>query len=473
MSCRNIVAKIPFRSLARLVHNMASHHTKQNGSSQPLKSFDRSKFVKNLKVAALQVEPKQCHKVLKLVKPFSLKKFGVRNIVADPQDEEGKRRLVLLNELKSPSEVRKILPPEALEEIDKENIKVVEHEISLGYENFSQEHVLKQLLPESMTEIPSSFETIGHIAHFNLREELMPYRYLIGQVVLDKNAHIKTVVTKTGNIETKFRTFPMEVIAGKEDFNVVVKEHGVRFSFNFAEVYWNSRLQEEHRIVVSRFKKGQVIADAMCGIGPFAVPAAKKGCKVYANDLNPKSYEYLQLNVKKNRVENDVFCYNIDAREFIKRACNGSLSQSSSDETSGRNYPDHIVMNLPASALTFLDALQGAFTASAVNARPGKLPMVHCHCFTSKKDDKERRDDVIQRAETYLGGSLEPYEVNEVQVRNVRDVAPNKFMMCLHFRVPESIAYYSGKSNENKSNEKKRKAVDEDNVEPLKKCSKE
>ena len=63
---------------------------------------------------------------------------------------------------------------------------------------------------------------------------------------MDKNPHIKTVVTKTGTIETKFRTFPMEVIAGKHDFDVRVKEHNVAFEFNFAEVYWNSRLQEEH-----------------------------------------------------------------------------------------------------------------------------------------------------------------------------------------------------------------------------------
>lgn len=28
------------------------------------------------------------------------------------------------------------------------------------------------------------------------------------------------------------------------------------------------------------FKAGQVVIDVMAGIGPFAVPAAQKGCKV-------------------------------------------------------------------------------------------------------------------------------------------------------------------------------------------------
>ena len=37
---------------------------------------------------------------------------------------------------------------------------------------------------------------------------------LSGRVILDKNSNIRTVVNKMGSIETEFRTFPMEVIAG-------------------------------------------------------------------------------------------------------------------------------------------------------------------------------------------------------------------------------------------------------------------
>lgn len=44
-----------------------------------------------------------------------------------------------------------------------------------------------------------------------------------------------------GQIETEFRTFPMEVLAGDEDFEVSVKESGATFKFNFRDVYWNSR----------------------------------------------------------------------------------------------------------------------------------------------------------------------------------------------------------------------------------------
>ncbi len=45
-----------------------------------------------------------------------------------------------------------------------------------------------------------------------------------------------------------------------------------------------------------------VAGDMFCGIGPFAIPAAVRGCVVHANDLNPKSYQYLTENVKRNKV---------------------------------------------------------------------------------------------------------------------------------------------------------------------------
>ena len=58
------------------------------------------------------------------------------------------------------------------------------------------------------------------------------------------------------------------------------------------------RLEREHRRIVQMVRPDDVICDMFAGIGPFAVPAALRGCKVYANDLNPKSVEWLRVNVE-------------------------------------------------------------------------------------------------------------------------------------------------------------------------------
>lgn len=41
--------------------------------------------------------------------------------------------------------------------------------------------ILRKLLPPNI-EVPTSFETVGHIAHLNLRDDQLPYKHLIGQV---------------------------------------------------------------------------------------------------------------------------------------------------------------------------------------------------------------------------------------------------------------------------------------------------
>ena len=124
---------------------------------------------------------------------------------------------------------------------------------------------------------------------------------------MDKNPRIRTVVNKTGNIDSQFRTFPMEVLAGEDNMRTEVLESHCRFQFDFDKVYWNSRLGEEHSRVVAMFKSSDVIYDMFAGVGPFAIPAAKRGCIVHANDLNPESHRWLQHNAKLNKVNGPGF----------------------------------------------------------------------------------------------------------------------------------------------------------------------
>ncbi len=50
-----------------------------------------------------------------------------------------------------------------------------------------------------------------------------------------------------------------------------LNEHGIRYRFNFAEVYWNSRLQSEHDLLVSTFKASDVI----CACSVVHVPRTR------------------------------------------------------------------------------------------------------------------------------------------------------------------------------------------------------
>lgn len=60
--------------------------------------------------------------------------------------------------------------------------------IELTYDNFSYYEVLKKALSGTegdQVDLPSSFETIGSIAHLNLREKYLKHKHLIAEVILD------------------------------------------------------------------------------------------------------------------------------------------------------------------------------------------------------------------------------------------------------------------------------------------------
>lgn len=141
-------------------------------------------------------------------------------------------------------------------------------------------------------------------AHFNIRSRWLPYKHLIADVIIDKSPAIKTVINKVDDVgaDNEFRTFNYEVLKGDPSLNVELVEQGCRFRFNFAKVYWNSRLNTEHERLVNLFEPGSAVCDVMAGIGPFAIPAAKRKVFVWANDLNPESYASMLENVHLNKV---------------------------------------------------------------------------------------------------------------------------------------------------------------------------
>lgn len=212
-----------------------------------------------------------------------------------------------------------------------------------------------------------------------------------------------------------------------------VKENGVSFEFDFSRVYWNPRLSTEHQRVVQLVKRGDTVFDVFAGVGPFAIPAARLGANVLANDLNPESYRWLQHNCKLNKVESKVRTFNLDGRVFIK----GPLKQELLALLKGKANI-HVVMNLPALALDFLDAFRGLLHQEPPCEE--NLPTVHCYGFFK---DNNPDTEVVGRASRSLGFALE----KRCSVHFVRNVAPNKDMMCVRFTLPKEVLYCSDDNN--------------------------
>jgi len=370
------------------------------------------------------------------------------------------------------------LTPDAQEYLKAESLDLTPYTLELGYDHWSTDEILHAILPEELCDgSPSGFSITGHIAHMNLNEKYLPYKHIIGQVVLDKNTNLKTAVNKLDTIDTQFRFFKMELLAGEPDYVVEHHESNCRFTFDFTQVYWNSRLHTEHERLVQLFKPEEVVADVFAGVGPFAVPAAKKGCAVFANDLNPNSVKYLIKNVANNRVTDLVRVSCEDGRDFIRevivrlvddpfpaytgpklssrqrqklqreRGNRPSLSpRPAPPPRQRRKQISHFVMNLPDSAITFLGAFRGILSHAVRQGRKDigrvyndTMPMIHCYCFTREIEPDKAEFDIRNRVEKSLGHILG----NEVSLHLVRSVAPNKDMYCISFRLPSIVAFSS------------------------------
>ena len=306
---------------------------------------------------------------------------------------------------------------------------LLEREICLDVNNWRPHQMLEAVLEEAEPGLPSlgSYSIIGHIAHVNLKEHHLPYKEVIGHILLQLT-FVQLVVNKIQTIDNTFRNFAMEVLAGDPDrgYAVEVKENGCRFKFDFAQVYWNPRLVTEHERLVAAVPKTARLCDVFAGVGPFAVPAAKKGIAVTANDLNPHSFRWLAENAKLNKVQDRLDCVNKDGRAFIREDVKAQIVTG---------QPVHVAMNLPALAVEFLDAFPGLLAGEQEEKIASEMlePVVHVYAFT-----KEGPAKIRQGCEQALG--LEAGSLAEAcQLHFVRNVGPNKDMFRASFKVPKRV----------------------------------
>lgn len=110
-------------------------------------------------------------------------------------------------------------------------------------------------------------------------------------------------------------------------------------------------------------------------------------------------------------------------------------------------YPktfQHYVMNLPATAITFLDAFVGLYKGHEDLFAPNtsrELPMIHVYCFSTKSDDnKPENIKICREISDHIGFEIKP-EDEKVEIWDVRDVAPQKRMFCASFRLPPEVAF--------------------------------
>lgn len=414
--------------------------------------INESIFEKTIKVSAIYVSKHRTNDVIKCFNSHILYMKNQHNVIKvnDPD-----YRLVLLNSYYSsdselPVEIRNFI-------VNNPNSKIDTFDIKINYSNYSYDEALKIILKDENVTIPSGFETIGDIIILNFKDENQyNHRHIIAKVIHDKNPTIKSIVLKTNAISNVYRTSDLELVSGIDNFETTHIEGKCSFTMDVRNVYFCSRLKNERDIILNIIKPTDIIADIFCGIGPFAIRVAEKGCYVYANDLNPECYKYLKINVQKNKVENLVKCFNKDAIDVIndlvsynnKDAVNvindlvshNSVVNDANDINDLKKYRfTYVYMNLPCDAIEFLYVFQGMMRKAnpKIWTQETTLPKIIVYCF----DDGDTIEQNLNNLHARIKKVLVDYNHTEdfISLHYIKEVSSQYSMFCYIFKLNSKI----------------------------------
>ncbi len=151
----------------------------------------------------------------------------------------------------------------------------------------------------------------------------------------------------------------------------------------------------------------------------------------------------MNINLKKNQPKKsprEYHIFNLDGREFLRTIALPhieSYQKEVADDIEKRRVLSKskiaILMNLPELALNFLDVFSPWLSTNREEKEQWILP-IHIYCYTFSRAD-DRVEDIRMRLKTILP------EINtdEISCRFVRQVAPNKDMMCVNIKLFETI----------------------------------
>lgn len=269
---------------------------------------------------------------------------------------------------------------------------------------------LAGFLDEKLMElVPSSFDIIGNVAVLELDERLRPFASNIASALKLIHKHVDTVLLKAGPSTGDYRTRPYEVIAGSGNTLTEHREHGCRYRLDVREVFFTPRLSGERLRVASQVRPYECVADMFAGVGPFSITIAKMqpACKVYAFEINPAAFRFLEENIRLNRVSDRVTAIFGDVRENYRII---------------EKKADRLVMNLPFSAEKYLDV------ATRLAAPSGAI--IHFYGFAKDENAVETVKANVGSIINSLGFSAE-----FLWAKELKEVAPRKFVVALDIAI--------------------------------------
>lgn len=274
--------------------------------------------------------------------------------------------------------------------------------VAFPVEHRSVEPRNTQTLPGDILGEAPSYERLGDIALVDEDDPDCARR--VATALMQSSLPIRSVLNARSKVKGEHRIREWELLAGEET-ETVHREYGVELLLDVTKVYFSPRLATERRRVVEQVTPDEHVFDMFAGVGPFAIPIAKRGAEVVAVDLNEAAVAYLEKNARRNEVASRIAAIHGDVRDV-------------GAEYAG--WADRIIMNLPHSAAQFLE------TAGHI---AGDDAIIH---YYDIQPDGAPFSPGEQAIRATLGSM---YDIEILERKEVRSYAPHEVNICLDVRL--------------------------------------
>jgi tRNA (guanine37-N1)-methyltransferase len=270
-------------------------------------------------------------------------------------------------------------------------------------EKTAKKHLSSVLSPEDLASIYNSYDIIGDIAIFRLPQASLKNAQDIARAIMSVHKNVKTTLAQVSPVAGDFRLRHLLYVAGENRTTTVHKESGCSFAVDVESCYFSPRLSHERMRIANVVQLGEVVVNMFAGVGCFSIIIAKhaQAAKVFSIDVNPVAVEFMEENIRRNRVYGKVAPLLGDAKTII--------------EARLQRCADRVLMPLPERAFAYL--------LSAVSALKASGGWIHVHAFEHAIKTENLAEKVRQKVTETLDASGVNFEILHVHV--VRSTGPN------------------------------------------------
>jgi tRNA wybutosine-synthesizing protein 2 len=164
-------------------------------------------------------------------------------------------------------------------------------------------------------DLPTGYHVVGHVALLQLKSESMEMAQQIGDLTIEYDKRIRSVIVRKGPTKYIIRTPDYKLVAGDKNTTTIHVENGVKYRLDPLRITFSGGNKRE-RVHMSRVvEDGEYVVDMFACVGQFALQMAKReSVYVRAIEINPVAYEFLVENITLNHFEERVDAIPGDSR---------------------------------------------------------------------------------------------------------------------------------------------------------------